>query len=126
MSAAPTLTRRSIRRADIHWVDFGQPPGRELCGIHPAIVISPDGHNANPSSSLVRVIPLTTLRRSARHDEVVIVPPEGGVRHASLARIIQARPVDRTSVFGRLGRVSAETMENIETLILDTNGIGAQ
>jgi mRNA-degrading endonuclease toxin of MazEF toxin-antitoxin module len=126
MSFASIQSRPSIARGDVHWVDFGRPAGRELCGIHPAIVTSTNVHNSNRLSPLVRVIPLTTQRRPARHDEVVITPTEGGIYWPSLARVIQARPVDRRCVLGRLGRVSGETMEKIEDLIAETNGIGVR
>jgi len=113
----------SIARGDVFWVDFGWPDGSVLHGFHPGVVISSDRYNANPRNRVIRFIPLTTLRRPARHDELVIAPPNGGVRHASLARIVQARPVDRSCIYGRLGRVSDETMEKIEELILETSGI---
>jgi mRNA-degrading endonuclease toxin of MazEF toxin-antitoxin module len=131
MSLIAGCTTRTIRRGDIYWVDFGELNwqdfgyliGRELCHPHPAIVISPDAHNANPSIPFVRVIPLTTARREPYGDELVIEPEDTGLNWASLVRVIQARAVDRTCLLYHRGRVSRETMREIEQLLLKANGI---
>jgi mRNA interferase MazF len=123
MPLATALTRRSINRGDVHWVDFGQPQRRALFGVHPAIVISPDDHNAKLWNSLVRVIPLTTPRRAPREDEMVIEPLDHGLCSSSLVRVVQARAVDRNCVLGRIGHVTDATMRKIELLLLKTNGI---
>lgn len=112
-----------IERGDVFWVDFGFGHGHELRGIHPAIFVSPERYGRDSRNSLLRFIPLTTQRRDPRDDEMVVFPPEGGLRWPSIARVVQTRPVDRSRILGFLGQIGKETMSAMSQLILRTNGI---
>jgi mRNA-degrading endonuclease toxin of MazEF toxin-antitoxin module len=107
----------------VHFLNFGQPPGLELKGIHPAVIISPDSHNFSRLASLVRVVPLTTLSEPAYGDELVVEPPHNGLPVPILVHVLQARAVDRKCILCRLGRFSKEAMRQIEEMLREMDGI---
>jgi mRNA interferase MazF len=67
----------------------------------------------NRHNWVVVVMPLTS-HDTADYDQVVIVPPEGGVTSSSVTLPDQIRAVDRHRLIRRLGRVSQDTLHKID------------
>ena len=106
-----------MQRGDIYWFEPDPIVGSEQSGRRPAVVIS---RNAiNRSSSVGVVVPLTTYREQQLYpSDVLIHPPEGGLRSDSVAIALQIRVADKQRFTERLGRVSAVTMKRLEEAIL--------
>ena len=59
------------------------------------------------------VVPLTS-REKAEYDQVLILPPEGGLTNESVTLPDQMRAVDRLRLIRRLGELSSETLERLD------------
>ena len=73
----------------------------------PAVVVTSDLYNRENWGILV--MPLTS-HDSAELDQVLILPPEGGLSNRSVTLPDQLRAVDRSRLVKRLGRVRNETI----------------
>jgi mRNA interferase MazF len=85
--------------------------GHEQQGQRPVVIVSSDAINA--SWPLAVVVPLTTRDRGLSL-HLALDPPDGGLRHRSVALVEQIRAVDRTRLVERWGRVSPSKMRELE------------
>jgi mRNA interferase MazF len=99
-------------RGDIWTVDLDPALGHEQAGRRPALVISVDLFNHGPAD-LVVVLPITSKAKGIPL-HVRIAPPEGGVRAISYVKCEDIRSVSRGRLSRFWGRVSSETMHEIE------------
>ena len=99
-------------RAEVWHLDFDPIIGREQAGFRPALVLSVDLFNAGPAE-LVVAIPITRTQRKIRW-HVPVQPPEGGLAAESFIQCENVRSVSKRRLKRRRGRVSAETMEQVE------------
>src|SRR5262245_57200682 len=54
---------RTYRRGEIWWVDFGEPVGREIADVHPAVIISKQEFNdVAPALGWLIIVPGTSTR----------------------------------------------------------------
>jgi mRNA interferase MazF len=99
-------------RGDIWDLDLDPIVGRELAGFWPALILSVDLFNQGPAESIV-VVPLTRAERKIRW-HVGVWPPEGGLAAESFVQCENVRSVSKQRLRRRRGRVSAETLEQVE------------
>ena len=84
-------------------------------GARPVLIISADQINFGPGGLSV-VIPFTTRDRGlALH--VPVDPPEGGLAHHSVLLTEQLHAADHTRLVTRLGRLSDQTLHEVEDLL---------
>lgn len=101
-----------IRRGDVWYVRLGEGSGREVRGPRPALVVSVDKFNNGPAG-LVVVIPVTSKKKGIPL-HVEINPPEGGVKKQSFIKCEDLRSISRERLSNRLGRVSSQTVTQVE------------
>jgi mRNA interferase MazF len=99
-------------RGDIWAVDLDPVLGHEQAGRRPALVISVDLFNHGPAE-LVVVLPITSKPKGIPL-HVRIAPPEGGVKTPSYVKCEDIRSVSRRRLSRFWGRVSAQTISEIE------------
>ena len=109
MSATPAQPARG----DLWLLDFGQPIGREQGGRRPALVVSGDALNRQPSR-LVTVLPVTTRARGVPA-HIPLDPTSTGLDRPSYALTDQHRVVSHQRLERRLGTVDPRTMPAVET-----------
>jgi mRNA interferase MazF len=95
------------RRGDVWLVALDPTVGHEIQKTRPAVVVTSDLYNRQ--NWVILVMPLTS-HDSAEVDQVLIVPPEGGLSNRSVTLPDQLRAVDRSRLVKRLGRLRHETM----------------
>ena len=100
------------RRSELWLVDFGQPVGREQGGQRPAVVVSSDLLNEGPAGVLVVVPCTTTYRGLPSHIE--LDPADSGLDEVSYAKCEDVKSVSTDRLVGRLGRVQAPAMFDID------------
>jgi mRNA interferase MazF len=103
------------RRGEIWQVNFGRSETaaeHEQAKLRPALIISADFVNES-AAEMVIVLPVTTRLRAVR-SHVRLDPPEGGLERASSVQCEQIRALSLTRLSHRLGRVSTETLHQIE------------
>jgi mRNA interferase MazF len=99
-------------RGEVWDLDLNPIIGREQAGFRPALVLSVDLFNVGPAE-LVVTVPITRTQRKIRW-HVPIRPPEGGIATQSFVQCENVRSVSKRRLKRRRGRVSAETLQQVE------------
>src|SRR5436305_3719059 len=105
-------------RGEVYAVRFDPVEGSEQGGTRPAVIISRDQLNAVLST--VVVVPCTSYRPGRRiyAAQVLLHPPEGGLRVDSVALGEQVRIVAKQRVGRRLGRLSSQALARVEQAVI--------
>jgi mRNA interferase MazF len=112
----------SPKRGDVVRVRLDPAVGSEQAGERPALVISPDVINKH--SPVVLIASMTSQKTERIFPfEVSVDPPEGGLTLRSKIMWMHLRSVDKRRLGGRLGTVSAETMQRVEKALMVATGI---
>jgi mRNA interferase MazF len=110
------------RRRDIFVVSFDPTLGAEIQKTRPALVLQND--IANRFSPITIVAAITSqLDAKLYPTEVLIKAPEGGLERDSVVLLNQVRSIDRQRLVRRLGRVTAETMRDVERALAISMGL---
>lgn len=106
----------SLRRGDIHWIEFPPTTAREQTGRRPAIVVQSD---SAPPLPTVFVVPLTSNPRADRFPGPFAVEPAAGtgLPLRSIALAFQMRAIDRRRVGEHLGALRTEDIRTLDTLL---------
>jgi mRNA interferase MazF len=109
------MTQQRFRRGDIWTVDFEPVVGSEQGKARPAVIIQNDiGNHYSP----VLIVAALTSGETARYDvQVEVKAPEGGLRHNSLVLLNQIRTIDKKRVGRFWGRLSTQTMRQVDEAI---------
>jgi mRNA interferase MazF len=106
----------------VYLVCFDPTVGAEITKTRPALVIQNDVGNRHSPLTIVAAI-------SSKFDdrlyptEVLITPPEGGLRDPSVVLLNQIRSVDTRRLTTRLGRLSQESMALVDRALLVSLGM---
>lgn len=112
----------TIRRGEVWLANLNPTRGSEQAGTRPVIVFQNDVINQFTTTLLT--IPLTTnLRRAALPSCVRITKGEGGIASDSVALCHQFRVLDKTRLQRKLGSISQQIIDEIESCLLFTIGI---
>jgi mRNA interferase MazF len=110
-----------IRRGDIFTVDFEPVRGSEQGKVRPALVIQNDiGNRYSPT---IIVAAITSGKYSHFDVNVVVKAPEGGLTNDSLILLNQIRTIDKTRLGRYWGRLSPQTMEEVDTALKISVGL---
>lgn len=99
------------RRGDVWMIDLDPAVGHEIQKTRPCVVVSSDHYNEN--NWVVLVVPLTS-KATAQYDQVLVVPPEGGLTNPSVTLPDQLTAIDRARMRRKLGRLSPGKMLAID------------
>ncbi len=112
----------TIKRGDVWLANLSPTQGSEQTGIRPVIIFQ--NNTINKFTSTLLAIPLTTnLRRAKLPSCVKVTKGDGGLDSDSVALCHQLRVLDKTRLRRKLGKVSKQTIEEIESCVLFTMGI---
>ena len=101
------------RRGEIYLINFDPTIGAEIKKTRPALVVQND--IANRHSPITIVCALTSQYEEPLYPtEVLISPPEGGLKVQSVVLANQIRSVDRQRLVKRLGSLRPETMQRVD------------
>jgi len=110
------------RRGEVVRVRLDPALGSEQAGERPALVISPD--TINEHSPVVLVAALTSRKTERIYPfEAAVEAPEGGLTQRSEVLLMQLRSVDKRRIAGRLGKVTAETMQQVQEALKVATGL---
>lgn len=104
------------RRGDVHWVALDPAQGTEIRKTRPAIVLSNDA--CNRFGTRVVVVPLTSNIESLYPGEAIVSIKGREAR----ALGDQIRSLDRRRLRGRIARLTADELRDVETAICVTLG----
>ncbi len=106
MAATPTP-----RRGDVWLVTLDPTVGHEVQKTRPAVVVTSDLYNRE--NWVLIVVPLTS-HPTAEYDQVLVLPPEGGLTSPSVTLPDQLRAVDRSRLARKLGRLKPASMSKLD------------
>src|SRR5438067_2144763 len=113
---------QSPSRGDVVRIRLDPVEGSEQAGERPALVISPDVINLHGPVILIASLTSKKTEKVYPH-EVLIDPPEGGLKQRSKVLLMQLRSVDKRRITGRYGSVTANTMERVEEALKVATGL---
>lgn len=110
------------KRGDVYLVCFDPTVGAEIKKTRPALIIQNDIGNRHSPITIVAAI-------SSQFDdrlyptEVLVTPPEGGLRDPSVVMLNQIRSVDRRRLISRLGSLAPTTMTLVDQALKISVGL---
>lgn len=109
--------KKMPKRGEVWLVDFSPAIGSEIRDPHPALIISVDDLNKSPWGLIV-VCPISTFRKEKPFRlHVLLSPPEGGIKHASIIRCDQVKSVSIQRFSEKWGEVNAGTMHDVDYIL---------
>jgi len=110
-----------IKRGEVWLANLNPTQGSEQAGIRPVIIFQND--IVSQFSTTILAIPLTTnQRRASLPICMAIAQGAGGLVEDSVALCFQMRVLDKTRLIRKLGQLSAETIAQLEAVVLITLG----
>ena len=110
------------KRGDIVRVRLDPVEGSEQAGERPALVISSD--IINQHSPVILVASITSKKTERIYPfEVLVEPPEGGLRQRSKILLLHLRSIDKRRITGHYGVVSEATLLRVETALKVATGL---
>jgi len=110
------------KRGEIYLVNFDPTVGSEIQKTRPALILQND--ISNQHSPITIVAALTSQFDSELYPtEVLINPPEGGLSYPSVVLLNQIRSIDRQRLIRRLGLISDQLLDKINSTIQISLGL---
>ncbi len=110
-----------LKRGEVWLANLDPIRGSEQAGIRPVIIFQND--IVSQFSTTTIAIPLTTNQRRASLPICLLIKQgDGGLPQDSVALCFQIRVLDRIRLTRRLGQLSAETITQLEEVVLLTLG----
>jgi mRNA interferase MazF len=121
MAKRPTALVRP-RRGEVYLVNFDPTLGAKIQKTRRALIVQNDVANRHSAITIVAAIS-SQFDHPMYPNEVLIRPPEGGLRTDSVALLNQIRSIDKQRLVRRLGTLRPETMERVDRAILISMGL---
>ena len=102
------------RRGEVYLVRLNPTEGSEQAGTRPVVVVSRDAINCY--SPVIVICPLTDASHVTKlyPSDVQVVALEGGLAKDSVVLTGQVRAIAKSRLLKHLGKLRAETMEQVE------------
>ena len=118
-------TRRNIshpQRGEVYLVIFDPTLGAEIRKTRPGLILQNDIANGHSPITIVAAIS-SQFDKSLYPTEVIIQPPEGGLRSDSVVLLNQIRSIDNRRLTKRLGKVKPATMHEVDRALQISLGL---
>ncbi len=110
-----------VKRGEIWVATLNPTQGSEQAGVRPVIIFQEN--TISQFTTTIITIPLTTnLRRSSLPTCLLIPCNQGGLNQDSVALCHQLRVLDKTRLNRKLGKLSTEIINQLESIVLFTLG----
>ncbi|MBF0395168.1 MAG: type II toxin-antitoxin system PemK/MazF family toxin [Desulfobacterales bacterium] len=101
------------KRGEIFLVNFDPTIGTEIKKTRPALILQNDISNEYSPITIVAAI-TTQFDETLYPTEILIHPPEGGLKNDSVVLLNQVRSIDKQRLIKRLDLLKANTMKKID------------
>jgi mRNA interferase MazF len=109
-------------RGEIYLVNFDPTIGSEISKTRPALIVQ--NNIANKSSPIIIIAAITSKFDDRLYPtEVLIEPPEGGLKTTSVILLNQIRSIDRQRFIKRIGAISLEKLSEVDRAIQISFGL---
>jgi mRNA interferase MazF len=110
------------KRGEVYLVSFDPTVGAEIKKTRPALVIQNDIGNRYSPITIVAAI-TSKFDEELYPTEVLVTPPEGGLREPSVVSLNQIRSVDKQRLVKRLGSLKPATMASVDQALRVSVGL---
>ena len=101
------------RRGEVFLVAFDPTLGSEIRKTRPALIIQNDVANRYSPITIVAAI-TSRIDEEQYPTEVLLQPPDGGLRVQSVVQLNQVRSIDKQRLIRRLGQLRTESMHAVD------------
>ena len=109
-------------RGEIYLVNFDPTIGAEISKTRPALIIQ--NNIANRSSPIIIIAAMTSKFDDHLYPtEVLIEPPEGGLKTTSVILLNQIRSIDLQRLIRRIGAIGSEKLNEVDRAIQISLGL---
>lgn len=109
-------------RGEIYLVNFDPTIGSEISKTRPALIIQ--NNIANRSSPIIIIAAITSKFDDRLYPtEVLIEPPEGGLKTTSVILLNQIRLIDLQRLIKRIGAIGLEKLNEVDRAIQISLGL---
>ncbi len=109
------------KRGEIYYVNFDATIGVEIKKTRPALIIQNDIGNIHSQATIVAAI--TSTDRENFPYEVLLKAGEGGLPKNSIILLNQIRTIDKKRLGKRIGMLSSEIIEKVDSAIKISLGL---
>jgi mRNA interferase MazF len=103
-----------VARAEVWWVDFGEPIGSEPGFRRPVLVVSSDRFNRSRLATVI-VLPVTSnMRLADAPGNVALALGDAGLTRESVVNVSQPLVVDRMRLEDKAGVLDRSTMRSVD------------
>ena len=110
------------KRGEVYLVSFDPTVGAEIKKTRPALVIQNDVGNRYSPITIVAAI-TSKFDEELYPTEVLVGPPEGGLREPSVVALNQIRAIDKQRLVKRLGVLKPATMARVDQALRISVGL---
>lgn len=111
-----------IKKGDVYFTDIDVGIGSEQHGYRPVVVIQNDIGNKKSPTVIVAMI-TSSLYKMDLPTHVLIYDGINGLQRDSVVLLEQIQTIDKKRLKSYVGRLSSNTMNNIENALLKSFGI---
>lgn len=112
----------SPKRGAVYLVCFDPTVGAEIKKTRPALIIQNDIGNRYSPLTIVAAIS-SQFGETPFPTEVIVTPPEGGLRDPSVIMLNQIRSIDKRRLIKCLGTLTAATMARVDQALRISVGL---
>ena len=117
------MSRATIHRGDLYWVDWHPARGSEQARRRPALIVQTDAGNRQTKYPNTVIVAVTSApARVPTHLEVV-PSEENGLRNTSTIKCEQVLTISKERLDGYIGRLDAEIMQSVDEAIKRVFGL---
>ena len=110
------------KRGEIYLVAFDPTVGAEIRKTRPAMVLQNDVANRHSPITIVAAM-TSQFDEPLYPTEVLLNPPEGGVRVPTVVLLNQVRSVDKRRLIRRIGAAKSATMAHVDAALMVSFGL---
>ena len=104
----------SVRRGEIHWVDWNPSRGSEQTGRRPGLIVQNDPFNSNPNYPLTIMVAVSTIGRNVPTHVRVEPNSRNGLKAISYIKCEQIVTVSLDRLDGYIGTLEETEMVRID------------
>lgn len=104
------------KRGEVYLVSFDPTIGHEIKKARPAVIIQ--NNIGNQYSPTVIVAAIASGRKTVYPVQVLIRPPQAGLRKVSIINLAQIRTIDKRRLGRRLGQLKPKVMKEVDKALL--------
>jgi mRNA interferase MazF len=103
-----------IRRAEIYWVDLGQPRGSRPATTRPVLVVQSDPYNASQLATVLAVVLTSNTALAAMPGNVFLPSASCGLPRDSVVNVTAIITLDKEDLEDPVGEVPKQLMREVD------------